>query len=156
MAKLQENISELLEYYLKSKNPLKSQNQIKKLLAQKKNGVLNEEEWKGIIYYIYNEEDAKALENKITKFINKQKEKMGKSESIPINTISEINQTNNSGNNYLYLISGTSTQDMGKTNSTAYLGTNNSKKITRQDMFDLFKFKEDDCILYKHFIKLLQ
>ena len=58
LSKLQENISELLEYYLKSKNPLKSQNEIKKLLLQKKNGILSEEEWTGIIYYIYNDEDA--------------------------------------------------------------------------------------------------
>ena len=34
LIKLQENISELLEYYLKSKNPLKSQNDIKKLLSK--------------------------------------------------------------------------------------------------------------------------
>ena len=155
LTKLQENISELLEYYLKSKNPLKSQSEIKKMLWQKKNGVLTEEEWKGIIYYIYSEEEAKTLEIKINKFITKQKEKMSNSESIPINTVSEINQTNNSGNNYLYLLSGNSTQEVGRTNSATYLGTHNSKKMTRQDLFDLFKFKEDDSIFYKHFIKLV-
>ena len=155
LTKLQENISELLEYYLKSKNPLKSQNEIKKMLLQKKNGILTEEEWKGIIYYIYIEEDAKILENKITKFIAKQKEKMSKNESLPIYTVSEINQTYNNNNNYLYLLSGNSTQEVGRTNSSNYLGTHNPKKMTRQDMFDLFKFKEDDSILYKHFIKLV-
>ena len=155
LTKLQENISELLEYYLKSKNPLKSQNEIKKMLLQKKNGILTEEEWKGIIYYIYIEEDAKILESKITKFIAKQKEKMSKNESLPIYTVSEINQTYNNSNNYLYLLSGNSTQEVGRTNSSNYLGTHNPKKMTRQDMFDLFKFKEDDSILYKHFIKLV-
>ena len=85
---------------------MKSQNEIKKMLLQKKNGILTEEEWKGIIYYIYIEEDAKILENKITKFIAKQKEKMSKNESLPIYTVSEINQTYNNSNNYLYLLSG--------------------------------------------------
>ena len=77
---------------------------------------------------------------------------MSNSESIPINTVSEINQTNNIGNNYLYLLSGNSTQEVGRTNSATYLGTHNSKKMTRQDLFDLFKFKEDDSIFYKHLL----
>ena len=152
--KLQDNISELLEYYLKEKNPLKSQKEIKKMLLQKKNGILTEEEWKGIIYYLYTEEDANILENKIINFIQKQKEKNNKNnESIPINTVSEVNQTYNTGNNYL--INGTSSGDFGKNNSTIYLPTHGSKRMTRREMFNMFKFNEDDSILYKNFINLV-
>ena len=153
--KLQENISELLEYYLKSKNPLKSQKEIKKLLLQKKNGILTEEEWKGIIFYIYNEEDAKILENKIIHFIQKQKDKeknIKNNESIPVNTVSEINNTYNSGNNYL--ISGGSYSEL-KNNSSNYLNTHGPKRMTRREMFNLFKYQEDDSILYTHFIKII-
>ena len=152
--KLQENISELLEYYLKSKNPLKSQNEIKKLLLQKKNGILTEEEWKGIIYYEYNEENAKILENKITSFIQKQREKERNNELLPINTVSELNHTFNTGNNN-YLLSGNTSIEYGKNNSPLYLGTQASKKRTRREMFNLFKFQEDDSILYKNFIKIV-
>ena len=53
LIKLQDNISQLLEFYLKSKNPLKSQAEIKKSLNEKKNGILIEEEWKGITLYIF-------------------------------------------------------------------------------------------------------
>ena len=156
LTKLQDDISDLLEYYLQSKNPLKSKKEIKKLLLQKKNGILTEEEWKGIIFYIYSEEDAKKLENKITHFIQKQKEKEKNNkiyEPLPINTVSDINQTYyNTGNNYL--LSGTSASEF-KNNSSNYLVTHGSKRMTRRDMFNLFKFQEDDCILYKKFIKIV-
>jgi hypothetical protein len=152
--KLQENISELLEYYLKEKNPLKSQNEIKKMLLEKKNGILTEEEWKGIIYYLYSEEDANNLENKIIRFIQKQKEKFNKNnESMHINTVSELHQTTNPINNSS--VNGTSLADFGKTNSSMYLQTHGSKKMTRRDIFNMFKFNEDDNILYTHFINLV-
>ena len=154
--KLQDDISDLLEYYLQSKNPLKSKKEIKKLLLQKKNGILTEEEWKGIIFYFYSEEDAKNLENKITHYIQKQREKEKNNkiyESLPINTGSDINQTYyNTGNNYL--LSGTSASEL-KNNSTNYLITHGTKRMTRREMFTLFKFQEDDCILYKKFIKIV-
>ena len=158
LSKLQENISELLEYYLKSKNPLKSQNEIKKLLLQKKNGILSEEEWTGIIYYIYNEEDAKILQNKIINFIQKQKEKARNSKfnesMIPIHTVSEINQTFNNGNNNL--LSGTSSAEFGKYNPSIYLTTHGSKRLTRREMlFNMFRYQEDNIIPYKLFIKLV-
>ena len=152
--KLQENISELLEYYLKEKNPLKSQIEIKRMLLQKKNGILTEEEWKGIIYYLYSEEDANNLENKIIRFIQKQREKFNKNnESMHISTVSDLHQTTNPINNYS--VNGTSIADFGKTNSSMYLQTHGTKKMTRRDIFNMFKFNEDDNILYVHFINLV-
>ena len=157
LTKLQENISELLEYYLKSKNPLKSQKEIKKLLLQKKNGKLTEEEWKGIIYYVYSEEEAKSLENRIMHFIQKEKEKEKNNkiiDSIPINTVSEANQTFITGNNYL--LSGSSSAEFIKNNPTIYLTTHGTKKLTRKDiMLSFFKSQEEDNITYKNFIKLV-
>ena len=59
--KLEENIAELIEFYYKSKYPFKSQKELKKKMEEKKNGVLIEEEWKGIIYYLYNNEDSQVI-----------------------------------------------------------------------------------------------
>ena len=151
LIKLQDNISQLLELYLKSKNPLKSQSEIKKSLNEKKNGILSEEEWKGIIYFIYNEEEGKILEKKIIAFI--QKNKFKNNESIPLNTISEIMQTYNSGNNYL--LSGNSARFNDNNSSTSYMDTHGPKKMTRREMFDLYQFTEDLHIFYKHFINLV-
>ena len=151
LIKLQENISQLLEFYLKSKNPLKSQGEIIKMLNEKKNGILTEEEWKGIIYYINNEEEGSILEKKIIAFI--QKNKMKTNESIPMNTISEVMQTFNSGTNN-YLLSGSSARFVDN-NSSAYLDTHGPRKMTRKEMFDLYQFSEDLHIFYKHFINVV-
>ena len=152
LIKLQENVSQLLEFYLKSKNPLKSQLEIQKSLNEKKNGILTEEEWKGIIYYLYNEEEGKILEKKIISFI--QKNKLKNSETIPFNTISEIMQTYNTGNNNC-LLSGSSARLVENNSSASYLETHGPRKITRREMFDLFQFTEDIHIFYKHFINVI-
>ena len=72
---LKNNVSELLEFYLSSKNPFKSKIEIQKMLKSKKEGILVEEEWKGIVNYIYTEEDAAIIQNKIITFIKKKSEK---------------------------------------------------------------------------------
>lgn len=150
LIKLQENISQLLEFYLKSKNPLKSQSEIKKMLNEKKNGILTEEEWKGILYYIYNKEEGNILETKIINFI--QKNKIKNNESIPLNTISEVMQTYNSGNNYL--LSNSSARGMDSA-GVVYVGTHGPKKMTRREQYDFYQFSEDLHIFYKQLIKLL-
>jgi hypothetical protein len=65
ISKLKITINDLLQYYLKAKLPLKSHGEILELTHVKMNTYLNEEEWKSIIYYIYENEDAKLLEMKI-------------------------------------------------------------------------------------------
>ena len=148
LTKIRNTISELFEFYLKSKNPLKSQIDIKKMLENKKNGILNEEEWKGIIYYIYSEEDAKNLENKMLFFINKLN---GKSDinlntninNNNINTENIINTTignnNINGNNYINTIS----------------SVKSKTKLTREEIFNLNKNKEELNIPYKDFIRII-
>ena len=152
LIKLQENISQILEFYLKSKNPLKSNAQITKLLNEKKNGILTEEEWKGIIYYLYNEEEGNVLEKKIITFI--QKNKFKNNESIPLNTISEMIQTYNPATSN-YLFSGSSPRFIDNNSSMSYLDTHGPKKMTRREMFDLYQFNEDIHIFYRHFINIV-
>ena len=154
LTKLRSTISELFEFYLKSKNPLKSQIEIKKMLDNKKNGILNEEEWKGIIYYIYSEEDAKNLENKISNFISKINGKFDINFNIntqnPNNLISENNITiignNNNNSNLTY----------GNNNYINTLSSTKLKtKLTREEIFNLSKNKEEMNIPYKDFIRIV-
>ena len=174
---LKNNISELLEYYLRSKNPFKSRLDIKKMLERKKDGFLNEEEWKGIINYIYSPEDAQKIENKIINFIQTQNEKVAGPLSLYAQTgvgPTEIfNST--SSNNYLNNLStfgnlsnanfnlnnnssnNININNLNNTNSMNYLlsyhGT--TRKLSREELFNLSKLKEELNIQYKDFLRLL-
>ena len=77
----------------------------------------------------------KILEKKIIAFI--QKNKFKNNESIPLNTISEIMQTYNSGNNYL--LSGNSARFNDNNSSTSYMDTHGPKKMTRREMFEIVR-----------------
>ena len=50
---------------------MKSAIDIKEMMNQKTNGVLNEEEWKEIVFYMYEQDDANFLYNKIVELIKK-------------------------------------------------------------------------------------
>lgn len=54
--------------YLKSRFPLKHNNEIKNMLEQKISGFIQEEECSDIISYMYNQDDADMLLDKIKKF----------------------------------------------------------------------------------------
>ena len=170
--KLKENISELLEYYLKSKNPFKTKKEIKKLLDNKKGGYLNEEEWKGIINYIYSEEEAKIIENKIINIIqNKTEKKNGPLPSYSQTGVGQteiINNTNTNSNNVFNNL--TSFMNLnntfgGSTNNNFNINTNilsnyssfygTTRKLTREELINLAKLKEELNISYKEFLKLL-
>ena len=71
-SRLQQSILEYLKYYFKSKNPYKTTKDINKMLNEKKKKMINEDEWKKIINYLYNSEDAKILEEKVTEVIQKK------------------------------------------------------------------------------------
>ena len=147
LIRLRSSIVELLELYLKSKNPLKTQNDINKMLEKKLDGVLNEEEWKGIIYYIYTNDDAQIIENKILDFIQKNNNND--------NNIFNNNVINNSNNdNYLNNTLGNNNNSYINNN---YVNTLNShkKKLTREQIFFLNKNKEQLNINYNDFIKLV-
>ena len=69
---IQKSILEYLKYYIKKKHHYISAKDISKKLKEKKNGMLIEEEWKEIINYLYNEEDSKILEERISDIIQKK------------------------------------------------------------------------------------
>ena len=174
---LKNNISELLEYYLRSKNPFKSKVDIKKMLERKKDGFLNEEEWKGIINYIYSPEDAQAIENRIVNFVQKQNEKV----AGPLSLYSQTGVgpteifNNTSSNNYLnnlstfgnlsnanFNINNNTTNNFNNNNLNSvnsmnyflsYHGT--TRKLSREELFNLSKLKEELNIQYKDFLRLL-
>jgi len=54
--------------YLRSKHPLKTNTEIKEMLNNKINGNITEEECNDIINYMYNQEDAEVLLEKLRKF----------------------------------------------------------------------------------------
>ena len=57
---------------MKGKFPLKSNGDIKEIVNQKNNGLLLEEEWKEIIFYMYEQEYANYLYTKIVEHIKRK------------------------------------------------------------------------------------
>lgn len=60
-ASVKRTVAELLRVYIKSKNPLKMDEQINEQLKQQMNGYIEEDNWVDIIKYMYNKEDSLAL-----------------------------------------------------------------------------------------------
>ena len=58
---LKDTVSELLRVYLKGKYPLKSEDEVSKLLKKRMSTTVYEEEWVDIIKYMYNHEDSVSL-----------------------------------------------------------------------------------------------
>lgn len=71
LQRLKTTLSDLLSYFLKTKHPLKPNNDIKEMLNQRLNGSLTEEEWKFVVEYVYEKEDANNLLGKISDQIRK-------------------------------------------------------------------------------------
>lgn len=107
--KLKTTVLDLLTYFLKAKTPLKANSDILDLTNQRQNSFVLEDEWKGIIYYLFENSEAKSLENRIIEFIKKKyyENKM----------------------------------DV-------------SKKLTREEIQNLSKIKEEYKILYSDFVKV--
>lgn len=110
--KLKSTIHELLVYFLKAKNPLKTTSDIQEMAVVRQNGFLNEDEWRNIVYYTFEKEDAQLIETKISEFIRKK----------------YFSNLPDSGN----------------------------KKLTRQELQNLAKSKEDYKIQYHDFLKVRQ
>ena len=168
---LKNNISELLEYYLSSKNPFKSKADIKKMLKNKKEGILLEEEWKGIVNYIYTEEDAEIIQNKIINFIKKKNDKsiiplslyaqtgVGPTEifNLTSGTLGSNNNNNLLPNLSTFNYNSNFSNNLNGSNSMNYLlsyhGTN--KKLSREDIYNITKLEDMMNITYKDFLRLL-
>ena len=74
IAKLKETINEFLTFYYQNKFQYKSKNEIDNLVKKCKIGILNEEQWKNIVGFLFsdNENDMNNLMNKIQKYIDRQ------------------------------------------------------------------------------------
>ena len=151
LIKLKDNIAELLEYYYKTKHPFKPQKEIKKIMNEKKNGVLLEEEWKGIIYYLYNDEDSQIIENKIMEFIQEQN-----------NKLLFIIENGEDVNNDRFITYQNNNTSIERNNLTKRLNNNltdvfltDKKKVTREDLCNINKLKEEANIPYKDFIQIV-
>ena len=149
LIKLKENIAELLEYYYKTKYPFKPQKEIKKIMEQKKNGVLLEEEWKGIIYYLYNNEDSQIIENKILEFIQEQNNK--------IFFIIENGEDVNNDRFITYQNNNTDRINISKklNNNLTDVFLTDKKKVTREDLSNINRLKFEANIPYKDFIQIV-
>ena len=141
--KLIDSISDLLLCYIKSNNPLKSIKEIEKMVKEKKNSKLFEEEWKGIIYNIYEETEAKEIENKIENFIEK-KFQLKKEEIVKKYQLSRKNNNNNN-NDHIFDIS-------GKNNN---MNINSNNKISRIEKYYLLTQTEENSILFNDFLKIV-
>ena len=74
IAKLKETINDLLTIYYQNKYQYKSKNDIENMVKKCKIGLLNEEQWKNIVAYLFseNESDLNNLMEKIQKYIDRQ------------------------------------------------------------------------------------
>ena len=158
LIKLKESIASLLEYFYKLKNEFKPREDIIKEIKNKKKGLLYEDEWKEIIQYIYNEEDAQIIENKILIFIKEQNDKIF---SI-IENAEDINnerfvtyQNNNTNFN-------TNKDITNRENFAKKLKINlvnifltDKKKVTREVLNNISRLKEEANIPYFDFIQLV-
>ena len=74
IAKLKETINEFLTFYYQNKFQYKSKSEIDNLVKKCKIGILNEEQWKNIVGFLFsdNENDMNNLMNKIQKYIDRQ------------------------------------------------------------------------------------
>jgi len=169
---LKNNVSELLEFYLSSKNPFKSKIEIKKMLKNKKEGILVEEEWKGIVNYIYTKEDAEIIQNKIITFIKKKNEKnliplsiyaqtgVGPTEifNLTSGTMGSNNNNNILQNLSTFNYNSNLSSNLNGSNSMNYLLSyhgSNAKKLSREEIYNITKLNEDMNIAYKDFLRLL-
>ena len=158
LIKLKESISSLLEYFYKLKNEYKPREDVIKEMKNKKNGLLHEEEWKEIIQYIYNEEDAQIIENKILIFIKEQNDKIF---SI-IENAEDINnerfvtyQNNNTNFNTNKDITNRENFAKKLKINLVNLFLTDKKKATREVLNNIGRLKEEANIPYCDFIQLV-
>ena len=173
--KVTKSIQELLKFYLKKQNPLKSVDEIDKIFEIKKNSELNEEEWKGIIYSIYEQKEAEEIEKKIENFINNQNN-MKKSEMFEKYKNTRMNVYNKYNNNII--INYTNLNNNKNDTNSFYIKTINSfnnginnisfnnntisphhainnNKITRSEKFSMLLISDNKSILYNDFLRIV-
>ena len=162
LEKIVESIDELLLFYIKQKKPLKNKKEILKLFEEKKNSLLNEEEWKGIIFYLYENNEANEIQKKIEMFIKINSEKEKEEILNSDRRLKNINNNNDNNNNNIKTNESRNLINPNfKTISTNsyYLKKdkyNNLNKLSREEKFKLINQKiTNKKIFYKDFIKII-
>ena len=180
LEKIQKNVEDLLIFNLKRQNPLIPEYKIKKILENKKNSELYEEEWKGILFFLYEKKEAEEIQKKIENFINhenqiKQNEIINEYKNTRLSK--GINYNNNLTNNIS--INNTNLNN-SKNNDNSFNMTNinffNNKlntltfnknisspinkkflnnKLTRSEKYKMLFIKNDKNIKYDEFIKIV-
>ena len=168
--KVLDSIEELLLYYIKRQNPLKSVKEIKKIFERKKKTELYEEEWKGIIYSIYEKNEANEIEKKIDNFINKgnEKKKIEMFQKYKESRINNINYSRNNNNlmNTNYTNNGNYFNTINSNNNTlsprnynlSYMNTINNinnNKLSRMEKYNMILFNDEKNILFSDFLKIV-
>ena len=147
--KLKKNIDELLVYNYKKKHPLKSKEEIDKVMEQKKSGLLVEEEWKEIIYYLYNPEDSEIIENKILDFIQELRNKL----FFLIENGEDVNS-----DRFMTYQNSHNSERINLTKKLSVLTDvflTEKKKVTREDLSNINRIKFETSIPYKDFIEIV-
>ena len=174
--KISNNVEELLKFYLKKQNPLKSIDEINKIFEFKKKSELNEEEWKGIIYTIYEKKEAEEIQKKIENFIFKENN-LKKSEifqnyknanmAIYDKYNSDIhNYTNNNSDKNdtkIYMntissfngLSNISINNIISPKTTISQRNNLNNKMTRIEKYNMFLIPENKNIMYNDFLRIV-
>jgi DNA repair exonuclease SbcCD ATPase subunit len=62
---VKETVNELLRIQIKNKFPMKAANDINKIVEERVNGVVLEDEWTEVVKYMYNDSDSQVLLNQI-------------------------------------------------------------------------------------------
>lgn len=156
IVKLKESISSLLEYFYKLRNEYKTKKEIDKILNEKKKGLLLEEDWREIIQYIYNEEDAQIIENKIIIFIREQNDKIFSiiESGEDINNERFVTYQNKYNKNKAGISERDNFAKKLKINLVNIYLTD-KKRATREVLNDLNNLKEENNIPYTDFIQLV-
>ena len=170
--KLSKSIQDLLKFYLKRQNPLKSMKELNKIFELKKKSELFEEEWKGMIYSIYEKKEAEEIQAKIEIFINKENQKK-KSEifiKYKNDKITMYNKYNNNINNILHYNSKNESSFYYNTinsfnNGLSNISFNNNialspksnynNKITRSERYNMLLLSDNKNIKYKDFLRIV-
>ena len=174
--KISNNVEELLKFYLKKQNPLKSIDEINKIFEFKKKSELNEEEWKGIIFTIYEKKEAEEIQKKIENFIFKENN-LKKSEifqnyknanmAIYDKYNSDIhNYTNNNSDKNdtkIYMntissfngLSNISINNIISPKTTISQRNNLNNKMTRTEKYNMFLIPENKNIMYNDFLRIV-
>ena len=173
--KVSQSIQDLLIFYLKRQNPLKSVDEINKILEIKINSELSEEEWKGIIYSIYEKKEAEEIEQKILNFI-KNENKTRKTENFQrykntrmtmynrynnskIMNYTNLNNYKNDNSFYVNTLNsfnnGLSNRSFNNRTVSPNTEINFYNKMTRTEKYSMLFIPENKNIMFNDFLRIV-